>query len=90
MAAARLTGQVLRTERRSGVSKNSGNAYDFTEVGVLVASRDVTQFTVQATAGATFEPGDLIDVVVDLSIYAGRLDVSYVSPWAPAFEAAVV
>ncbi|HEY0186217.1 MAG TPA: hypothetical protein VGC67_01885 [Cellulomonas sp.] len=90
MAAARITGQVLRTERRSGTSKASGNPYDFTEVGVLVASRDVTSFTVQASAGVSFSAGDLIDIVVDLSVYAGRLDVSYVGSWLPAFEAAVV
>lgn len=44
-ALVRITGTILRTERIQGISRNSGEPYDFTQGKVLTADMDVTEFT---------------------------------------------
>lgn len=44
-ALTRITGTVLRVDRMQGVSRNSGDPYDFTQAKVLVADTDVTEVT---------------------------------------------
>lgn len=82
----RITGLVLRTDSRSGTAKASGKRYAFTEVSVLVAARGVATFTVQDEARVFMSSGELVDVVVDYDLYAGRLSGSYVGPWTVAYD----
>lgn len=81
MAAARITGLVLGTDRRQGTSEKSGKAYDFTEVRVLVANSDIATFTVRGNDAAQLQQGDHVDVLVEQDVYGGRLSSSYRSPW---------
>lgn len=88
MAAARITGTVLATERRTGVAKSSGNEYDFTEVRVLVADTDIAVFTARGSDGQHFHRGDAVDVLVSQDVYGGRLSSTLVSAWPELLEVA--
>lgn len=84
---ARITGQVLTTERRSGTSKRTDQAYDFTEVSVLVGMRGVATYTLPTDARERPGPGELVDVLVDVDVYGGRLSARYVGDWDPVMDA---
>lgn len=83
-ALGRLTGVVLSMNRLQGVSTKSGEAkpYDFTNVVVLVANKNVVEATlpkpdeygVLPLAGGKPIEGELIDYLVEFSVY-GR-DIS--------------
>ena len=92
MALARLQGVVINTTRRAGTAKASGNPYDFTEAVVLVASRDVTTLTYSTKneRGISLSRGDLVDALVEFSVYGGNLQATIVEAQYPADADALV
>lgn len=83
-ALARLTGVVLSSDRRTGVSTKSGEArpYDFTNITVLVANKNVVEATLPKPAENGVLPlangipgeGEEVDFLCEFSVY-GR-DIS--------------
>lgn len=78
---ARITGVVLGTTNRAGVSKTSGNAYDVSTVRVLVADSDVTSVTYQTVndMGARFAKGDVVDLLAEIDVYRGEANLRLVA-----------
>lgn len=64
-ALMRLSGTVTRLKRIQGISRNSGEPYDFVQVKVLVASEDTTEFTL---------PRDLSDLQNGAPVKGEKID----------------
>lgn len=92
MALARISGIVLRTNRRQGTAAKSGNAYDFTEANILVAEQDVTTvtYTTSNDRGISLHRGDVVDLLVEFGIFNGRSTCNVVAPWQEAEESATL
>lgn len=70
-ALARVTGFVLKTDRLQGLSKASGEPYDFTQVKIVVADSDVTEVTLPrdlSRVGGAVSKGDLVDFLVEFRV----------------------
>ena len=71
-ALARVTGFVLKTDRIQGISKSSGEPYDFTQVKIVVADQDVTEVTLPRDLSkvGVISKGDMVDFLVEFRINA--------------------
>lgn len=75
-ALARLTGFVLKSDRRQGTSTKTGSPvpYDFTQIKVVVADSDVTEVTLprneSTLAGGFPAKGDAVDYLVEFRLNA--------------------
>lgn len=78
-ALARVSGFVLKVDRIQGVSKNSGEPYDFTQVKIVVADSDVTEVTLPrdlSKIGGYPSKGEFVDFLVDFRINATGKSIS--------------
>lgn len=90
----RVTGTVVRTDRRSGEKTNTSTGevrpWAFDIVKVLVASQavvEVTRFTDSATPLP--DVGELVDYAVEVAARAGRLNITLDKPWGELFPVAL-
>jgi hypothetical protein len=83
---ALVSGSVLYTETRSGVShrdKDNPRAYSITTARVLVANRGVCDVTIPDTMRAPIE-GESVDYLAEFSVFGGRLQARAVAVLEPA------
>lgn len=78
---ARVTGPVLRTDFREGVSKASGKPYRLDFATVLVADQGVAEVSVPAEVAARLSRGVLVDFVVEASVFGNDAKLRFVEGW---------
>lgn len=95
---ARVTGAVLAVpEPRRGHSRTTGEAYEIGTVNVLVANQNVTvlqlprkndfgEFESLPSNLKGFEVGDRVDVLAEISVYAGNPQARIIGEWLPAHD----
>lgn len=85
-ATARITGYVLRVDRRSGVSKASGEPWSMCNVLVLVGQSGVAEATLPKDWSAPSQ-GEEVDYLVEARTYNGSVSFSVIERF-PAVEPA--